>query len=57
MFSELIEIGRTKELSKFNATQLDRWSHEGRNLYKRDSNVIIKYRNLVNRAFGAHYEE
>lgn len=40
-----------------NCELLDRWSHEGRNQFKRDGNVLVKYRNYVARFHGLHYEE
>lgn len=52
-----MEVGRTKELGAVDSALLDRWTHEGRNLFKRDCNVLIKYRNFVSRAFGHFYEE
>jgi hypothetical protein len=57
MFEEIVEVGRTSELDKVDSALLSRWATEGRNLYKRDCNVLIKYRNFINRAFGYYYEE
>lgn len=36
---------------------LDRWANDGRNQFRRDGNVLIKYRNYVARYYGQHYEE
>lgn len=49
-------MGREKNLKGF-SDQLGRWAHEGRNLFKRDCNVLIKFRNYIARANGIHYEE
>lgn len=57
LFDELVEVARTKELASIDQTLLNRWTHSTTNLYKRDCNVLVKYRNFVNRAFGYYYEE
>lgn len=36
---------------------LERWSQEGRNCFKRDGNVLVKYRNYLGRLQGYYYEE
>jgi len=36
---------------------LKTWTNESRNLYKRDRNVMIKYRNFLNKIYGNLYEE
>ena len=55
MFDEVVEVGRARDLRGLNAEQLRRWSHEGRNLYKRDCNVLVKYRNYLARFYGYHH--
>ena len=57
MFEELKEVGRMRELGRVDANLLNRWAHEGRNLFKRDCNVLIKYRNYFARLTGNFYEE
>lgn len=46
-----MEVGRSRELLKVDGELLNRWAHDGRNLYKRDCNVLIKYRNFISRDY------
>lgn len=55
IFEELVEVGREKQLKRVTGELLGRWAHEGRNLFKRDGNVLVKYRNFLARAHGIHY--
>lgn len=57
IFEELVEIGRSTALQTLDAKLLERWAHDSRNMFKRDCNVLIKYRNFISRAYGLHYEE
>jgi hypothetical protein len=56
IFEERIEVGHA-DIAGLTGDTLNRWAHECRNLYKRDLNVLIKYRNLVARAHGIYHEE
>lgn len=57
IFEELVEVGREKSIKRLTAEVLGRWANEGRNRFKRDGNVLVKYRNYIARFHGIHYEE
>lgn len=57
IFEEVVEVGREKNLKGVTGELLGRWAHEGRNLFKRDGNVLVKCRNYMARANGIYYEE
>lgn len=57
IFEELVELGRERNLKRISLDVLGRWAHEGRNRFKRDGNVLVKYRNYIARFHGLHYEE
>ena len=56
IYEELVEVGR-EFLPNVGYEVLNRWAHESRNLYRRDNNILVKYRNLVARAHGIYLEE
>ncbi len=56
IFEEMVEVGREREVKRVSGEVLDRWSHEGRNQFKRDGNVLVKYRNYIARLQGYYYE-
>ena len=55
LFDEVVEVGRTRDIPSLTVEQLNRWAHEGRNLFKRDGNILVKYRNYLARFYGHHY--
>lgn len=57
IFEEVVVIGRTEDPKSVNEEQLVKWAHDGRNLFRRDGNVLVKYRNFVARFYGHNYEE
>ena len=52
----MVVVGRLRDLQNISIQMLDRWAHDGRNLFRRDGNVLIKYRNYVARFYGQYYE-
>lgn len=56
IFEEVVEVGRERNLKGVTEELLGRWAHEGRNLFKRDGNVLVKFRNYMARANGIFYE-
>jgi hypothetical protein len=57
IFEEVTIIGRSYDPKNITAQLLEQWAHEGRNLFKRDGNVLVKYRNYIARFHGIYYEE
>ena len=55
IFEEVVMIGSEKDPKKVTVDLLNRWAHESRNLFKRDGNVLVKYRNYIARFHGIQY--
>ena len=56
LFDETIQLARIREIGSVDIPTINRWIHDTRNLFRRDGNVIVKYRNFVSRAHGYYYE-
>lgn len=57
IFEEIVEVGRERDIKNVNVDLLGRWTLTSRNLFKRDNNVLVKYRNLLAKYHGLQYEE
>jgi hypothetical protein len=48
-------VGRERDIKNVNVDLLGRWTQTARNLFKRDNNVLVKYRNLLAKYHGLQY--